>query len=204
MPQPFFIMVAGPNGSGKTTLTDELRRREIDLGAYFNADEIAVRLTSGSDDERALAAQAEALAKVEASLAAALSFTFETVMSHVTKIDMLRRARASGFDTRLFFVSTEDPAINISRVRTRVELGGHAVPERKIIDRYDRTMRQLREAVRNTDSGALFDNTSPVAVEGEITQPLQMVASFRNGTAGIEWTSYVKTLPYWVIKYASD
>ena len=48
------------------------------------------------------------------------SFTFETVMSHPDKVQILARARRAGFRTYLYFVATDDPAINISRVRNRV------------------------------------------------------------------------------------
>jgi predicted ABC-type ATPase len=50
-------------------------------------------------------------------LAQKLSFTFETVMSHPSKVDILIQAQAAAFRTYLYFVATDDPAINISRVR---------------------------------------------------------------------------------------
>ena len=61
-----------------------------------------------------------------------ISFTLETVMSHRSKIDLLVRAQRLGYRTYLYFVATDDPAINISRVRNRVLQGGHAVPEEKL------------------------------------------------------------------------
>jgi predicted ABC-type ATPase len=69
-----------------------------------------------------------------------IAFTFETVMSHQSKIDILAQARTAGCRTYLYFVATDDPAINISRVRNRVILGGHAVPEDKIVARYHRSL----------------------------------------------------------------
>ena len=53
-----------------------------------------------------------------------ISFTLETVMSHRSKIELLTQAQAAGYRTYLYYVATDDPAINISRVRTRVKLGG--------------------------------------------------------------------------------
>jgi predicted ABC-type ATPase len=61
-----------------------------------------------------------------------LSFTVETVMSHPSKVNLLAQSQRLGYRTYLYFVATDDPAINISRVRNRVALGGHAVPEHKI------------------------------------------------------------------------
>ncbi len=71
---------------------------------------------------------------------AGVSFTFETVMSSPDKIELLRSARLRGFRTYLYYIATEDVAINISRVRTRVAFGGHDVPTKKIISRYARSL----------------------------------------------------------------
>jgi predicted ABC-type ATPase len=70
------------------------------------------------------------------ALLAKSSFTFETVMSSQDKVDFLREAKQSGFKTYLYFVATEDPAINIQRVMQRVQSGGHHVPEDKILSRF--------------------------------------------------------------------
>ncbi|HAM73266.1 MAG TPA: hypothetical protein DCM86_16645 [Verrucomicrobiales bacterium] len=88
------------------------------------------------------------------------SFTFETVMSHPGKIDLLQEAHREGYRTYLYYVATEDPAINISRVRSRVILGGHPVPEDKIITRYHRSLDLLIQAIRQTNRAYIFDNSS--------------------------------------------
>ena len=101
-------------------------------------------------------------------VAASRSFTFETVMSHPDKIRFLRDARAKGFRTYLYFVATDDPEINKSRVRNRVALGGHDVPEDKIESRYYRSLDLLWEAIRVSNRAYLFDN-SREDVNGEHT-----------------------------------
>ena len=68
-------------------------------------------------------------------LAARISFTFETVMSSSDKIDFLKKAQSQGFRTYLYYVATNNSAINIARVANRVLLGGHSVSEEKIITR---------------------------------------------------------------------
>lgn len=88
-----------------------------------------------------------------------ISFTFETVMSHRSKIDILAQAQAAGYRTYLYFVATDDPAINSSRVANRVALGGHAVPEDKIVSRYRRSLDLLMDAIRHTNRAYIFDNS---------------------------------------------
>jgi len=88
-----------------------------------------------------------------------VSFTFETVMSHPSKVELLAKAQQAGYRTYLYFVATDDPEINISRVRNRVKLGGHAVPEERIAPRYHRSLNLLMEAIRHTNRAYVFDNS---------------------------------------------
>ncbi len=88
------------------------------------------------------------------------SFTFETVMSFPDKVDLLRKAQSRGYRTYLYYVATEDPSINISRVKYRVKMGGHSVPEDKIISRYARSLDLLIQAVEFTNRSYIFDNSS--------------------------------------------
>ncbi len=88
------------------------------------------------------------------------TFTFETVMSFPDKVELLRKAQANGYRTYLYYVATENPDINISRVRHRVKMGGHPVPEDKIISRYQRSLDLLMQAVQFTHRAYIFDNSS--------------------------------------------
>ncbi|OTG80369.1 zeta toxin [Acinetobacter sp. ANC 4648] len=89
-----------------------------------------------------------------------ISFTFETVMSHISKVEFLRAAQRQGFKTYLYYVATVDPAINIARVHYRILTGGHAVPEHKIRERYYRSLALLMPAIEASDRAYIFDNSS--------------------------------------------
>ena len=155
---PFVLMIAGPNGSGKTTLSNQLRNDGVDFGRYINADDIA-RSLSGSYDARVRAAQEIADSERRKCLESGSSFSFETVMSHPSKIEVLREARVRGFRTGLYFIATESPSLNVARVAQRVALGGHDVPEDRIRLRYTRTLALLPAALEQSDMAILFDNT---------------------------------------------
>jgi len=88
-----------------------------------------------------------------------ISFTFETVMSHPSKVELLSQAQRVGYRTYLYFVATDDPAINISRVRNRVGLGEHDVPEDRIVARYHRSLELLLDAIRHANRAYVFDNS---------------------------------------------
>lgn len=95
----------------------------------------------------------------ERLLEAGISFSLETVMSHPSKVDFMLRAHQSGYRVYLYYVSTQSPEINVGRVRTRVQEGGHNVPENKVRERYVRSLQHLYAAVKQSDRAYFFDNS---------------------------------------------
>lgn len=80
-------------------------------------------------------------------------------MSFKDKIDFLKIAQTVGYRTYLYYIATDDPAINISRVKNRIHSGGHSVPEDKISSRYYRSLDLLLDAIKATNRAFLFDNS---------------------------------------------
>lgn len=87
-------------------------------------------------------------------------FSFETVMSHPSKLEFMKKAKLQGYKVYLYFVTLRDPELNVMRVQGRVKSGGHNVPQDKIIKRYGRCMEFLYEAIRIADNAYLFDNSA--------------------------------------------
>ena len=65
-------------------------------------------------------------------------------MSDPGKVEVLRQAKGLGFRTYLYYVATDAPEINVSRVSLRVSQGGHDVPVDKIVSRYHRSLSRPR------------------------------------------------------------
>lgn len=129
----------------------------------------------------------------EELLANQISFTFETVMSSVDKVEFLAKARQKGFRTYLYFIATEDPQINISRVTHRVKVGGHPVPEDKIISRYYRSLKLLPQAVKNTDRAYFFDNSGSESVYlAEIESATEL--KFHSGTIPLWFADFLQEI----------
>lgn len=104
-----------------------------------------------------------------------VSFTFETVMSHSSKVDFMREAQARGYRTYLYFVSTENPDINVDRVNIRVQEGGHPVEPAKVRERYVKSLNLLPEAVAASNRAYIFDNSGDRSVLlAEITDGTQL------------------------------
>ncbi|MEI7628606.1 MAG: zeta toxin family protein [Bacteroidota bacterium] len=87
------------------------------------------------------------------------SFSYETVMSHSSKIKELKVAQKNGYKTYLYFVCTDAPEINIERVKDRINKGGHKVNIDKIKSRYPQTLKNLYPALKYCDRAFLFDNS---------------------------------------------
>lgn len=121
-------------------------------------------------------------------LSKGISFTMETVFSHPDKLQLIRKALDRDYKVYLYFVSTEDPLINVKRVEGRVAAGGHDVPHNKIIERYDRTMNNLYEAVKLSYRAFIFDNS------GKTT--LKVAEKDKDGTLHLE-----ESVPEWLLKY---
>ena len=93
-----------------------------------------------------------------------LSFSFETVFSHPAKIELLKKAQALGYRTYMYFIATEKPQINLARIRARVKLGGHDVPEDKVAARYYRCLEQVKYALPHLNRAYFFDNSADHSV----------------------------------------
>lgn len=81
-------------------------------------------------------------------------------MSHRDKTEFLRKAQTRGYRTYLYYIATEDPSINISRVKNRVRMGGHSVQEDKIVSRYQRSLDLLIKAIQFANRSYIFDNST--------------------------------------------
>lgn len=88
------------------------------------------------------------------------SFSYETVMSHPSKIEFIQRAQAAGYLVYLYFVATRNVTVNLGRIQNRVRLGQHDVPVEKVIERYRRSIKLLPHAMRLVHRAFVFDNSA--------------------------------------------
>lgn len=181
-------MIAGPNGSGKSTLKAKLEAAGVDFGDYLNADDIA-RTLSGDPVEVGKQAQAIVRERRDRALADRRDYSWETVMSHPSHVEHLRAAREAGYEVRLLYVATEDPANNIVRVTERVGAGGHDVPQDRIVSRYHKSLAGLLDAVEAAHQARLFDNS-------ERERPFRLVA-----TRGPDGVRVLSDAPAWLERH---
>jgi predicted ABC-type ATPase len=161
MKKPTLIIIAGPNGSGKTSITHKvLQHKWLDNCVYINPDDIA-KDTFGDWNAPEAVMQAAVLSTQmrEDCIDDGKSLIFETVFSAPDKVDFVKRAKEKGYFVRLFFVSTESPTINASRIARRVMNGGHDVPISKIISRYSKSIANCCIVSKIVDRAYIYDNS---------------------------------------------
>lgn len=138
--KPMVLVLAGPNGSGKSTITTFFEK----VGRYTNADDMVAATGMNNMDAALLADKLryESIEKKE-------DFTFETVLSSNYKLDILRKAKEEGYFIKCVFVLTADPQINVARIESRVASGGHDVETSKVIDRYYKSIDNIKRLYIN-------------------------------------------------------
>ena len=154
-------VVAGPTGGGKSTLT-----RMSGFGGVESIDPDAI----ARDMESASPGQAarEALRRRRVALGTGQSHLVETTLAGSGILRHMDAARRVGYRIALHYVSVNSPRQALDRIRNRVALGGHDVPEPDVIRRFARSQANLPAAIERADEVFLYDNTGPDRPHREI------------------------------------
>lgn len=180
-------MLVGGNGSGKSTFYEQMLKPK---GVPFiNADIIAKE--AFPDDPVSNSHKAARIAEELRfeKLRQGNSFCFETVFSHVSKIDFIATAKATGYQVILVLIHVGNTDLNQARVSQRVLDGGHAVPADKILSRIPRTLDNVKAAIPLCDEVHMLDNS-------RLDDPFKRVISIINGQITADANA---SLPHWVL-----
>ena len=128
--QPTILIIAGPNGAGKTTFAMEFLANEgRGSPTFVNADLIAAGLNPLQPEAEAVAAGRMMLNMLRDNVGQGRSFAFETTLSGRTYARMIPQWQQQGYRVRLFFLRLPAPEVAIARVKQRVAVGGHHIPD---------------------------------------------------------------------------
>ena len=163
MREPRLTVVIGANGAGKTTWTR--KHREMLPKPFYNADSIAEGLGDANDAVLQRAARKLVDERIERDLGEGNTFGFESTYSGRSRPDIVRTAKRLGYTTRAVFLGTETAAINIRRVRKRVEEGGHHVDESEVRRRWTAAWANLLETWEAFDTVQVLDSSGTEPIE---------------------------------------
>ncbi len=181
-------LLAGSNGAGKTTLYEQVIRPVTGL-PFVNADEIAKALAGGAPIDDGISATAARMAadRRDELIAAGTSFVAETVFSHPSKVELVERAAAAGYEVHLHVVVIP-VELTVARVRARVRNGGHDVDESRVRARHERLWAHVVAAIGVAAESVVYDNT-------RLDDPFRVLARFDHGRVEPGWAD---PWPAWV------
>ncbi len=151
--KPVVYIIAGPNGSGKSTLVTNFINYQIFGDKFVNAGIYAQTKFKDVKDqnERERLSMLYATNEFNRLVDENKTFIFETVLSHESKLDMIKRAKKKGYKIISIYVFTDLPEINVDRVNKRTAQGAIPVEENKVRARY------IRSLINATNLKALSD-----------------------------------------------
>jgi len=126
------IILGGANGSGKTTFS-KLILAETGFD-FLNADEIEKELKTSK-----LLAGKEFFRRLENLILFKTSFILESTLSGKYLTKTIELAKKNGYHIKIVYVFLESPYDCIQRIKLRVSLGGHFIPDKDVIRRYYRS-----------------------------------------------------------------
>ncbi len=144
-------MICGPNGAGKSTWSRGIATRHNVV--CIDTDALAAGGLSSIAAGKVAAEMARTL------IANGVSFARESTLTAKFDFQIMQIAREAGYAIHLTYIRLETPELAISRVRSRVQHGGHDVPEADIRRRYRRSLENLPRALESVDDYVILDNS---------------------------------------------
>ena len=158
-PPPRVIVFAGPNGAGKSTHADAILAK-LGVETFVNADFIARGLSGRHVDVVAMQAGRIMLTRLKNLAAAKQDFAFESTLSSRSFAPFLRQLKAQGYQVAIYYFTLANATLAVRRVKLRVAMGGHDVPEDTIRRRFSRSLYNFNSLYMPlADQLAVFDNT---------------------------------------------
>lgn len=153
-------VIAGCNGAGKTTASYTILPDILDCKEFVNADEIARGLSPFQPENASIQAGKLMLNTLKKLIKAGTNFAFETTLATRSYINLLASAKQEGFQITLLYFWLHSPELAILRVKTRVEEGGHNIPEDVIRRRYKNGLKNFFKLYMPvTDNWMFIDNS---------------------------------------------
>ena len=90
---------------------------------------------------------------------ASADFGFETTLSGRSYLNLIRELKRVGYQVHFFFLWLPTVELALSRIKDRVSLGGHDVPEADVRRRFGRSLKNFMMHYRLADSWLLFDGS---------------------------------------------
>lgn len=190
-------VLAGTNGAGKSSIVGAMF---LEKGVeYFNPDEATRRILAAnpaiSVAEANSAAWHEGRRLLEHAISEKLDYAFETTLGGTTIAALLQKALSEGVEVRIWYVGLLSPELHIARVRARVKLGGHDIPEDRIRERYNQSRLNLIQLLPNLTELLVYDNSDEADLSAGTAPKPRLILHVNKGK--IVETCELSGVPEW-------
>ena len=100
-----------------------------------------------------------------------VSFNQETTLCGSFALRNIQQAHDLGYEVELYFVCVENVELAKARIRKRVAVGGHGIPDADVERRYTESLQKLKDAIPLCQKVELYDNT----------EKFRKIATLKNG-----------------------
>lgn len=162
-------IISGCNGSGKTTASYTLLPEMLECNQFVNSDEFAKSLSPFNPSEASVSASRYMLQKIYYLLGNHMDFCVETTLATRSLMGIINDAKSRGYTVDILYFWLKSPEMAIARVKSRVEAGGHNIPENVVRRRYYMGLNYFFETYAPIcDRWMLADNSvSPFSIVAE-------------------------------------
>jgi len=158
--KPRVMIFAGANGAGKSTHAEPILKA-LGISTFVNADYIARGLSGLNTESVNFEAGRIMLKRLHDLADAKEDFAFESTLSSRTFAFFLRKLKAEGYSISIFYFTLSDARLAYRRVRHRVKLGGHDIPQKVITRRFYRSLNNFFNLyLPLADTWIVFDNST--------------------------------------------
>ena len=108
-----------------------------------------------------------------------LNFAFESTLGARTIPEMLITGARRGALVHVWYAGLSSPELHMRRVKARVAVGGHDIPQAKIRERWDASRLNLIRLLPALARLQVFDNSTPAAPGKPIPDPVLLLETVR-------------------------
>jgi predicted ABC-type ATPase len=176
MKKPNLYIISGCNGAGKTTASLTILPEILNCEEFVNADAIAAGLSPFHPEKVAIEAGKLMLKRIDLLIGNNTDFAIETTLASKNHLKTIAKAKEQGYEVTLLFFWLNSISLAKERVKSRVEKGGHHIPEDVIERRYKRGLENLEKYRVLCDYWYVYDNSN---------QDVMPIAEFENNSETI-------------------
>ena len=157
--RPLLHIIAGPNGVGKSTFSARYvptLDHPVDL---VNPDDLGQGAPDQNHPKGPVSIARDVVTKINRLFADRNSFVLETTLSGMMQLRLAQRAIEQGWEVKVVFICVDSIELSTKRIQSRVDAGGHDVPESAVRRRFSRSICNLYKLVGVAHAIAIYDNS---------------------------------------------